>query len=402
MEKNDETRKHSDKSLELTEQLARADPESAQANRDLALAYMRRSSVSFDTNRLQDSVKDAKNAILILEKMSQRDAADVFTTDSLGTAYQILGKAHLQLWNLQEAKACREKHYSIAAALSEKDPSNASARRNVALACMDAGDVCLVLDDPDAARKHYTSALEISRELTKADPANALLQEDTVRSLYQLARAELAAFRYPQAKAVLGEGCELLLRLKLQWKFASQPNFSQWLAACEQGITRCEMAPRAIADLNYALEQKPPMATELLIVRVIALAKRGDHAASVETAEKLAAIDRRNLDNVHHAVCGYALSIAAVGLGKPAEKRTGAENSIREHYAARAVELLRQIIQEWYSEINNMRTDPQLRDRRDSLADHLARYINRMRTDPRLRALQERDDFIAMLAEFKG
>ena len=101
----------------------------------------------------------------------------------------------------------------------------------------------------------------------------------------------------------------------------------------DQLLAVCQKAPRAIADLDFALRRPPAQAAALLTVRATALAWRGQPVPAAEAADKLLALDSKNCRNAYNAACIYALCVSSVGRGKSPEQLTpeeaDAKNALR-------------------------------------------------------------------------
>ena len=145
----------------------------------------------------------------------------------------------------------------------------------------------------------------------------------------------------------------------------------------EPRIALCQLAPRAIEDLDVALSQTAELVPQLLYARIAVLARHGRHADVAATAEKLAELKPKGAPSLYDAACGYSLCVAAVAAGKKPEQLSTDEAALREKYAARAIELMRQAVQGGWTNVEHMKKDTDL--------------------DP----LRERPDFQKLLADLE-
>ncbi len=142
----------------------------------------------------------------------------------------------------------------------------------------------------------------------------------------------------------------------------------------------CSRLPGMIDDLDFALKQPNGMVSELLAIRGLALARRGQTAGSAATAEKLIALNPKSGDNLFWAADVYALCSAADPPKPPAGNSP--ETQTQGSYAARAVGLLKQAEAVGYFKMADNRVSLQY--------------------DHNLDFLRGRDDFKKVLAEIIG
>src|SRR5262249_6944780 len=124
--------------------------------------------------------------------------------------------------------------------------------------------------------------------------------------------------------------------------------FAQEVGEMKQEVALCERATKAIADLDFALQQPAALVPGLLQIRATALVRRGQHAAAATTADKLAGLDAKNGPNLYNAACYYTLCIPAVAHGKKSGQLTAADQALQERYAVGAVELLSKVQEAGY------------------------------------------------------
>jgi hypothetical protein len=128
----------------------------------------------------------------------------------------------------------------------------------------------------------------------------------------------------------------------------------------ETRITVCWSAPRAIQDLNFALSRPAREAAGLLAIRATVLARQGRHADAAATAGKLHDLAPKDAGVLYDAACGYALCVPAVAHDRKPEQLTAAEKTQREHYADRAVAVLREAVANSYQDAAHIKQDSDL------------------------------------------
>jgi tetratricopeptide (TPR) repeat protein len=179
-------REYFEKSLQLRERLARQDPDSAQARRDLSVSYNQ------------------------------------------------LGEVSMQLGDLKAAREYLGKDLKLAEQLARQDPDNAQARRDLWISYTKLGRVSMQLGDLKAAREYFENDLKLAEQLARQDPDNAQAALDLVISFYEQGQVHRAAKQYPEAGAWLRKAVDQLLRLEAQGKLP--PAKKMWLTNMEKEL----------------------------------------------------------------------------------------------------------------------------------------------------------------------
>jgi tetratricopeptide (TPR) repeat protein len=244
--------------------------------------------------------------------------------------------------------------------LAEDDPTSAVAQRDLSISCNKVGNVAQRLGDAPAALAAYREALRIRRRLAEGDPASAQAQTDLVVCHFKLGQCHQQELQFREAAACYGRALEALRRLEQAGKLQGQPRYAGWRTTFRQSLAFCQAAEQAIADLDFALKQPPPLVPLLLDVRVRALARAGRHADAAATADRLYERAPHDPKNLYNAACAYALCVTAVAPGKPPEQLSAEEKAARERYAARAVPALREAVGKGYKDAAHMKRDADL------------------------------------------
>ena len=209
-----------EKSLNLREQLTQQGPDSAQAQRDLAVSYERLGNVSLRGSDLKAAREYFKQYLDLSEQLARQDPQSTQARRDLSVAYERLGNMSLEGGNLKATEDYFEKSLTLREQLAHQEPDNAQARRDLAVliavwatwseggqpksgprllwkisphnrttgpprsgkrpdqarprgpySCL--GDVSLRGGDLKAAQDYFKKTLNLSEQLARQDPENA-------------------------------------------------------------------------------------------------------------------------------------------------------------------------------------------------------------------------------------
>src|SRR5262249_1598178 len=121
-------------------------------------------------------------------------------------------------------------------------------------------------------------------------------------------------------------------------------------------LDRLQRYADAVQDWTHAVDLDDGSGrTGLRRQRAASLAHAGEHAQAVAEAEELAKTDDNACVPVHDLAWVYALASAAAKD----------DAKLKDHYAARAVELLRQAVAKGFKSIEHLKKDDDLKGLRD-------------------------------------
>jgi serine/threonine-protein kinase len=245
-------------------------------------------------------------------------------------------------------------------ALAEANPGSALAKGDLAVFYEWLGDVSLELGDVRAARDAYRQRLELAEALALADPDSAQAQTDLVVSCYKLGTLEERALHFGEAIRWYGRAEAILERLRAVDKLKDQPRYVSQAKDLETRLAACRSAQRAIQDIRFALTRPPSEAARLLVIRATVLARQGRHADAAASAAKLHDLAPKDAGVLYNAACCYALCVPAVARDKKPGQLTAAEKNKQEHYADRAVTVLREAVANGYKDVAHIKQDSDL------------------------------------------
>jgi serine/threonine-protein kinase len=328
-----------ERGLAISRRLAAADDANVQAQRDLAAMYSRLGDVHVRSNN-PPAARDAyQKSLEVSRKQAQADPANPQALRNLSICYGRLCDLDRQAGDAPAALGACRKGLEISLNLATADPQNTLLQRDLSLSYEKLGDVNLLLGDAKEARDAYQKRLEISEKLVAVDPSDIELQTDLASSYWRLGTAANLDEKYARGVRWLERGVRVLEELDHAGKIA-QPLYQSWLTQQRAILQTTKVLASGLEDLDALLREPASDIPSLLAIRGRAMAKEGKHAAAAETADKLAALEPQSGENHFHAAEAYALCLTTPE-DEP-RQRLVAGPAMREHYAARAIEHLKE------------------------------------------------------------
>jgi tetratricopeptide (TPR) repeat protein len=179
------------KELELCEALAQADPNNADAKRDLAFSHQRLGDVHLRRGATDEALQSYQKSLELREALAQADPNNADAKSNLAFSHQRLGDVHLRLGATDKALQAYEKDLELSEALANADPNNALGKSNLAFSYSRLGDVRLRRGATDKALQAFQKGLELSEALAQADPNNADAKRGLANSYSKLGDVHL-------------------------------------------------------------------------------------------------------------------------------------------------------------------------------------------------------------------
>jgi tetratricopeptide (TPR) repeat protein len=241
------------------------------------------------------------------------------------------------------------------------------------------GNIVAGLGKREQAESAYHAALAIQKKLA-ADfptvPEYAVALGGTYCNLGSLItasrRVQDALQPYRKAIQLLREVLAKDNRLVMARQFLRNSHWGRALA-----LKKLKRHAEAVRDWDRAIElDEGPNRRPFRISRAVSLARAGDHVKAVADANALLQGYDVNGAELYNLACVCALALEAVEAA--ASKGKAESEKLKEQYAERALELLRQASAKGYKEIAHMKKDKDL--------------------DP----LRQRQDFKKLIAELES
>jgi tetratricopeptide (TPR) repeat protein len=166
-------RDHYQNALDTTPRLAGADEAGARARRDLSVAYNKLGDACLELGDAKAARDSYRRALELRERLAESDQGSAQAQRDLSVVHSKLGDALLRLGDGQAALESYKRSHAILDRLA-----GAGARRDLSIAHLKLGDAHLRLQDGEAALRSHQTALEMAQRLADADPGSALAQRD--------------------------------------------------------------------------------------------------------------------------------------------------------------------------------------------------------------------------------
>jgi tetratricopeptide (TPR) repeat protein len=288
-------------------------------------------------DRRYAEARDLLNSVVMLaEQIMQRAPRRAGARRGLLEAYLDLGRAHGFDGQHTESEACYQRMHDLAERWVDDEPANYAARDLLASSYRKLADERRIMGDHDAARAHYLKAIAIGHEVLAADPDNFIFKRHLATAVDDLAGVAQSQGQIAEARALFEEALRLLteqaeadledlesqfrlirvvLRLarlerdELQFDRAAalfsraleerqrlnqkthsggtEAPRNQEIDLLKTEIAVCAVAPRALADLEFARARPPAEACLLLMIRFRTMAAQGRRPECLATAAAL-------------------------------------------------------------------------------------------------------------------
>jgi serine/threonine protein kinase len=173
-----EAKKQYETAHDLARHVAEANPDSAPAQRDLALSLERLGDAHMRVGDSKAAREAYEKVMALRQRLADADPPGTPARRDLFISHLKLGNIYLGLKDSKAARAEYEKGLAASRRLADADPANTQARRDMALSQDGLGNVYLELGDNKAAREEYEKGLAVRQRLADADPASAPSQRD--------------------------------------------------------------------------------------------------------------------------------------------------------------------------------------------------------------------------------
>jgi tetratricopeptide (TPR) repeat protein len=351
--------------LDIAQRLADLDRNNDGAQRDLSVAYNKLGNVQLRLGQGQSALDSYRNAMEIRQRLARAYSNSLQAQRDLMVSHLKLGDVHVRLGDARAALDSYKAALEICQGRAGTDPKDAQTQRDLDACHIKAGDMCLLLGDSDGALNNYKGGEQISRRRATVDKANVQAQTDLFVDCWKLGKAEKARCEYAKAAEWFGKAASVLKPLQQAGRLSGR--FKGGVRDAEREIAVCRAVPKVVADPAHALQLTDDLRRPVLAASAHALAVKGKQPAKAIAAADLLAKNAERPDDLYAAACGYALSVPLADSPESTEK-----------YAARAVELLRQAVEQGYRDLAHVKHG----------AD--------------LAALHERDDFRKLVANLEA
>ena len=164
--------------LAIDERLAAADPGNSQAQRDLSISYNDVAGVLERAGQLAEAEQFYRQALAIRERLAAADSGNAQAQRDLSISYGNVAGVLKRAGQLGEAGRLYRQALAIDERLAAADPGNAEAQRDLSISYGNVAGVLERAGQLGEAGQFYRQALAIRERLAAADPGNAEAQRD--------------------------------------------------------------------------------------------------------------------------------------------------------------------------------------------------------------------------------
>jgi tetratricopeptide (TPR) repeat protein len=185
-------------SFSIRERLTKAEPGTAEWQRDLSVSYNKIGDVLVAQGNLPEALISYQASLAIRENLAKADSGNALWQRDLSASYDRVGNVRFARGNLPEALTSYQASLAIRENLAKADPGNTGWQRNLSLSYTKIGTVLVAQDNLSEALTAYRSGLAISQRLAKADAGNAVWQRDLSVSYARIGNVLLAQGNLPE------------------------------------------------------------------------------------------------------------------------------------------------------------------------------------------------------------
>jgi tetratricopeptide (TPR) repeat protein len=231
--------------LDLSQALAQAGPNDAQAKRDLSISYERVGDVQLRLGATDKALKAYQDGLELHHVLVQAHPDDIPAQRDLSVSYSKMAQAHERAHDYARAREWDEKMLAVDRQLSERMPQSAGARGKVASDSETLSRLCARAGDWPAAVTYARQALDHARAAQKLAGATEPFRWDFSITWQLLADAQVGAGQFNEARQSLEEAIKAGPRSpgahsSLAWELATC-----WADPVRDGPKAIELAKKA-------------------------------------------------------------------------------------------------------------------------------------------------------------
>jgi tetratricopeptide (TPR) repeat protein len=158
--------------------LAKADPNNAQAQRDLSISYNKLGDVQLQLGATDKALGMYQKGLDVRLTLAKADLNNAQAQRDLSISYSKLGNVQSQLGATDKALEMYQKDLDVSLTLAKADPNNAQAQRDLSFSYRKLGEAYQKAGDLAQARTHFERALELDSKRTLRLPRDAMARRD--------------------------------------------------------------------------------------------------------------------------------------------------------------------------------------------------------------------------------
>jgi tetratricopeptide (TPR) repeat protein len=282
---------------------------------DLRLVQGRLAGIAASRGRAAEAIAMNREALASAKALCAIDPQNVSYLRQLGFALDYLGMACLDFGELDEAERWLTAFRDNRQAAVDADPADQDARRSLAFAYQNLGDVAERRRDFDTARAAYHQAVTRMEEIARRDSKSVMAFRDLTVALLKMLQLEAGAGRHAAAAAWADREVEVLTAKGVP----PYPEHAEAVAEATLLRDVYRLIDQCVDHPALARRQEPSVAGRLLCVRALVLARAGRSTEVVEAAQELLKLPKMPPAPFAPSVpfyAAHACAIAAKSAGK--------------------------------------------------------------------------------------
>jgi tetratricopeptide (TPR) repeat protein len=243
------------RALEIAQNLAKADPNNAQAKRDLSVSYERLGNVQLQLGSTDKALESYRKGLELAEALAKLDLANIQAQQDLSNWFYKIGEALGRSADPAQARVPHEKRLANDIVLSERLPASAAARSVVAGDCERLADLCQRIKDWPDAVSYARQSLEHARAARDIAGASQPFKWNFALTFEKLASAQQGAGQIKEAKQSYEDGIKTDPKSINLLNGLARLLATSWDDSARDGTRAIELATKAceLAGKNNAL-----------------------------------------------------------------------------------------------------------------------------------------------------
>jgi tetratricopeptide (TPR) repeat protein len=194
-----------EESLAIARKLARDNPRSATAQRNLGISLSNRGTAALKAGDVDEARARFEESLRIASELANDNPTSARARRELGAILERLGTIAVQAGHLEEAEARLEASLRIARELAKDAPTSTEAQRHLGVSLERLGELAIEAGDLEYAKGRFEEALGILEKLARETPTSAAVQRELAIARSNLGDVASKARNLKRAKAWFGE-----------------------------------------------------------------------------------------------------------------------------------------------------------------------------------------------------
>ena len=326
---------------------------------DLRLVQSRLADIAAFRGRAAEAIAMYREVLANAKALCEIDSQNVAYLRELGFALDYLGMACLNFGEFDEAEKWLTAFRDNRQAAVDADPADQDARRSLALAHQNLGDLAERRRDFDTARAAYRQAVIGMEEIARRDSKSVGAFRDQTIALLKLLELEASAGRHAAAAAWAERELEVLTAKGVP----PYPEHAEAVAEATLLRDVYRLIDQCVDNPALARRQEPKVAGRLLCVRALVLARAGRCTEVIEAARELLKLPTMPsppfaLPAPYYAAQACAIAAKSAGKSRPELRAECVKTAVRALRQAPANPYVQPPLLPYLPDLEALRDDP--------------------------------------------